>query len=106
MKWCWREPGQEGFFGLDKVQHILLHLTLSVFIQVIFWNWIFTVIVCEAIGFGTEILETTDLWDRFMKWLGEPEGKTHCISIKDLIVNTIAMIIGIIFLLLLDMRLK
>jgi hypothetical protein len=106
LKFSWRESSEDSFWSLDKVEHFLLHFFLTLFFGLLFNIWV-AIIVSEIIGFGTELLEITPvIWIKLMKLLGE--GKTDkgadFISIKDLIMNNLRMIVGIILIILLNFR--
>ena len=110
MNWCWREGSGDTFISFDKWMHAVLHIIVTSVAYYVLGPWV-AILVSETLGIVTEVVETTHAWDIFMKKVRNPiakwlnnyfgwnlrmEGKSSCLSIKDIIVNQIGLIVGLI----------
>ena len=89
------ESNPESFFSLGAIQHLVCYMWLGwVFTGLL--NWWLSILICFAIGFEVEVLQTTPLWNVIKGWIKEPGGLQVGISWKDIIVNTIGSFCGVI----------
>lgn len=82
------------FFEWQSLAHLILFLWLS-FVLTAILGWQRSLVICVIFGFVIEIVQMLDWWDRFMKKIGENEGKAHSISWKDIITNFVGTGMGI-----------
>jgi len=94
MKFCKTEDSTDTFWGNDKIFHMLWHAFMAVCIG-LFNPWV-AIVVCEIWGFGTEVVECTNLFDKVTKFIDKGTSKARCMSIKDLIVNNVGMLAGLV----------
>lgn len=87
--------GKDTWQGLDKVQHLILFLWLSFVLTGVF-GWVLSLFICLICGFVIEKVEMSNLWGKFMKMIGENEGKADSISWKDIITNCVGTVMGIL----------
>ena len=91
-----------SWFQLDKLEHFVCYFILGIWFYCIWWlggiakisSAILSVITCFVIGLLVEILQTTWLWVKIMRFLGEDDTPANSIDKKDIAVNIFGSIIG------------
>ena len=99
-----------SWFQLDKLEHFICYFILGIWFYCIWWllgiaktsSAILSVITCFVIGLLVEILQTTWLWTKIMRFIGENENTpADSIDRKDIVVNFFGSIVGVVTALLL-----
>ena len=99
----------DSWFELDKLEHFVCYFILGIWFYCIWWlggiakisSAILSVITCFVVGLLVEILQTTWLWTKIMRFIGEDVTSADSIDKKDIAVNIFGSIVGVITALLL-----
>ena len=92
----------DSWFELDKLEHFVCYFILGIWFYCIWWlggiakisSAILSVITCFVVGLLVEILQTTWLWVKIMRFIGEDDTSANSIDKKDIAVNIIGAIAG------------
>jgi len=97
-----------SWFQLDKLEHFICYFILGIWFYCIWWlggiakisSAILSIITCFVVGLLIEALQTTWLWVKLMRFLGENDTfPANSIDKKDIVVNIFGGVIGVITIL-------
>ena len=97
-----------SWFQLDKLEHFICYFILGIWFYCIWYSIgiaktssaILSIITCFVFGLLVELLEMTQFWVKLMRFIGENDiFPANSIDKKDLVVNILGGVIGVITIL-------